>query len=240
MKRAPAPGGAEDAGHDRRHGGVADADQLVAGPGRVGERPEEVEHGRHAELLADRADEAHGRVEALGEAEPHAGLGTQRATPSGPSSMATPSASSTSAVPTDDDAARLPCLHTGTPHPAVMNEASVVTLMLARRSPPVPTRSTTTVSSWSGPAGRAPRRRPWPGPARSPPRPSRPWRAAGSGRRRPGPAWPRPRRRRRMVASSALGRARASGAARTSRPSSATRSGQVSPTTGPGRARRGR
>ena len=63
---------------------------------------------------------------------------TQRATPSGPISMATPSASSTSAVPTDDEAARLPCLHTGTPHPAVMNAASVVTLMLASRSPPVP------------------------------------------------------------------------------------------------------
>ena len=70
---------------------------------------------------------------------------TQRATPSGPSSMATPSASSTSAVPTDDEAARLPCLHTGTPHPAAMNAASVVTLMLASRSPPVPTRSTATV-----------------------------------------------------------------------------------------------
>jgi hypothetical protein len=65
--------------------------------------------------LADRADEAHGRVEALGEAEAHAGLGHAAATPSGPSSMATPSASSTSAVPTDDEAARLPCLQTGTP-----------------------------------------------------------------------------------------------------------------------------
>src|ERR1700683_3843049 len=69
---------------------------------------------------------------------------TQRATPSGPSSMATPRASSTSAVPTDDDAARLPCLHTGTPQPATMKAARVVTLMLARRSPPVPTSSTPT------------------------------------------------------------------------------------------------
>ena len=74
---------------------------------------------------------------------------TQRATPSGPISMATPSASSTSAVPTDDDAARLPCLHTGTPHPAVMKAASVVTLMLASRSPPVPTRSTTGPPAWT-------------------------------------------------------------------------------------------
>ena len=75
---------------------------------------------------------------------------THRATPSGPISMATPSASSTSAVPTDEEAARLPCLQTGTPQPAVMKAASVVTLMLASRSPPVPTRSTTTGSP-SGP-----------------------------------------------------------------------------------------
>src|SRR5580704_13579217 len=74
-------------------------------------------------------------------------LRTHSATPSGPISIATPSASSTSAVPTADDAERLPCLHTYTPQPAVMNDASVVTLMEARRSPPVPTRSTTTVSS---------------------------------------------------------------------------------------------
>ncbi len=72
---------------------------------------------------------------------------TQRATPSGPSSIATPSASSTSAVPTDDDAARLPCLQTGTPAPAVMKAASVVTLMLDNRSPPVPTRSTAASAS---------------------------------------------------------------------------------------------
>ena len=43
---------------------------------------------------------------------------THRATPSGVCSITTPSSSSTSAVPHFDDAARAPCLHTGTPAPA--------------------------------------------------------------------------------------------------------------------------
>ena len=66
----------------------------------------------------------------------------QRRTPSGDSSIATPSASSTSAVPHCDDAARAPCLHTGTPAAAVTIAAIVETLIECERSPPVPTMST--------------------------------------------------------------------------------------------------
>ena len=77
-----------------------------------------------------------------------------RVTPAGPRSTTTPSASSTSAVPTDDDAARLPCLHTVAPAPAAMQAAMVDTLILRSRSPPVPTTSsrspsTTTGSPWA-------------------------------------------------------------------------------------------
>ncbi len=74
-QRVPAPRRPEDARHDGRHGRIADPDQLTRGPCGVGQRPEEVEHGWHAELLADRPNETHRRVEALGETEPHAGRG---------------------------------------------------------------------------------------------------------------------------------------------------------------------
>jgi len=67
---------------------------------------------------------------------------THRATSAGASSIATPSASSTSAVPHLDDAARAPCLHTGTPTAAVIRAAMVETLIECDRSPPVPTMST--------------------------------------------------------------------------------------------------
>ena len=49
----------------------------------------------------------------------------QRATSSGPRSILTPSASRTSAPPLLDDAARLPCLATGTPHALTTSEDMV-------------------------------------------------------------------------------------------------------------------
>ena len=63
-------------------------------------------------------------------------------TPSGDSEIATPSSSRTSAVPHFDDAARAPCLHTGTPAAAVTMAAIVDTLIENEWSPPVPTMST--------------------------------------------------------------------------------------------------
>ncbi len=159
---------------------------------------------------------------------------TQRATPSGPISIATPSASSTSAVPTDEDAARLPCLHTGTPHPAVMKAARVVTLMLASRSPPVPTRSTVTAPSGPGPRGHGTaassmaRASPVTSSAVSP-------FACSSVRKAPicaGVASPRSTTPSASSASLALSDSRSDSRARMS--------GQLSPTTGPGPARPGR
>src|SRR3712207_8074838 len=50
---------------------------------------------------------------------------TQVATASAGRSMTTPSASRTSAAPEEDDAARLPCLATGTPVAAVTTAAIV-------------------------------------------------------------------------------------------------------------------
>src|SRR3954462_13695363 len=67
---------------------------------------------------------------------------TQRPTCSGLMSILTPSEESTSAAPERDDSARLPCLATGTPQPATMNEAQVETLTEPDPSPPVPTTST--------------------------------------------------------------------------------------------------
>src|SRR5438270_36955 len=60
----------------------------------------------------------------------------QRATPSGPRSMTTPSASSTSAEPALEEAARPPCLQTGTPAPATTSAAMVEMLMVPLRSAP--------------------------------------------------------------------------------------------------------
>ena len=71
----------------------------------------------------------------------------QRATEAGGRVISTPSASSTSADPVRDEAARPPCLHTGTPAPATIRAAMVETLMVPARSPPVPQVST---SRWQG------------------------------------------------------------------------------------------
>jgi ABC-type amino acid transport substrate-binding protein len=62
-------------------------------------------------------------------------------TPCGSSSIATPAASSRSAAPHFDDAALLPCLHTGTPAAATTSADIVDTLTVLLLSPPVPTMS---------------------------------------------------------------------------------------------------
>ncbi|GAY15655.1 hypothetical protein MSZK_23810 [Mycobacterium sp. shizuoka-1] len=59
--------------------------------------------------------------------------------------MRTPSASSMSAPPLLDDAARLPCLTTGTPAAATTIAAIVERFTVFARSPPVPTMSTVSV-----------------------------------------------------------------------------------------------
>ena len=67
---------------------------------------------------------------------------TQAATASGGRSIATPSSSSTSAAPHADDAARLPCLTTGTPAAAATTADIEEMLTVWAWSPPVPTTST--------------------------------------------------------------------------------------------------
>ncbi len=67
---------------------------------------------------------------------------TLRATSSGPRSIRTPSASRVSAPPDSEDAARLPCLITGTPQAATTMAAMVDRLTVLAPSPPVPTMST--------------------------------------------------------------------------------------------------
>ena len=90
------------------------------GPRRVRERPQEVEDRGHAELAPDRARVAHRRMEHRREHEPDAlRLPRHRSTPAASRSILTPSASSTSADPQWLEAARLPCLATGTPAPAI-------------------------------------------------------------------------------------------------------------------------
>ena len=70
--RAPLLQHADDGGG---HGRVVHPDHLARHPGRVGERADEVEQRRDAELGPHRTGVAHGRVEGAGEAEAHAGLG---------------------------------------------------------------------------------------------------------------------------------------------------------------------
>ena len=59
--------------------------------------------------------------------------------------MRTPSASRVSAPPDSEDAARLPCLTTGTPAAATTIAAMVDRLTVLTPSPPVPTTSTVSV-----------------------------------------------------------------------------------------------
>ena len=59
--------------------------------------------------------------------------------------MRTPSASRVSAPPDNDEAARFPCLTTGTPAAAVTIDAIVDKLTVFAPSPPVPTTSTVSV-----------------------------------------------------------------------------------------------
>ena len=59
--------------------------------------------------------------------------------------MRTPKASSMSAPPLCEDAARLPCLTTGTPAAATTIAAIVEMFTVLDRSPPVPTMSTVSV-----------------------------------------------------------------------------------------------
>src|SRR6266851_4823161 len=63
----------------------------------------------------------------------------QRRTIAMSASMLTPSALSTSAAPDLDEKARLPCLATGTPHPATTSAVAVEMLKVPEASPPVPT-----------------------------------------------------------------------------------------------------
>ena len=70
-----------------------------------------------------------------------------RVTPAGARSATAPSASSTSAAPTAEDEARPPCLQTLAPVAATTSAAIVETLMLRRRSPPVPQVSMSSVPS---------------------------------------------------------------------------------------------
>ena len=74
----------------------------------------------------------------------------QRSTPAASRSIFTSSASSTSAEPQWLEAARFPCLATGTPAPAVTIAATVEMLNVPLRSPPVPTMSTTGTDGSTG------------------------------------------------------------------------------------------
>ena len=136
--RRGCPASPSTSASDLRQGRVVHADDLVRGAGRVGQRAEQVEDGALAQLAA-RADRVfHGRVEARRKQEADADLVDAAATCSGVRSRLTPRAASTSALPQLDDAARLPCLATFRPAPAMTNAAVVEMLKVWAPSPPVP------------------------------------------------------------------------------------------------------
>ena len=70
----PGAVGAQDGGHFARHGGVAHADHLAAGPRRVGHGAEKVEDRADAELAPHWASVPHPRMKMGREAEAHARL----------------------------------------------------------------------------------------------------------------------------------------------------------------------
>ena len=85
-------------------------------PAGFDKRAEQVEDRAGAELDAHRRHVAHGGVVGLGEHEAETRVSSGSAAgPPGPRPSLTPRAASTSAVPDFDEAARLPCLATGTP-----------------------------------------------------------------------------------------------------------------------------
>ena len=124
------------------HPTVTHPDQLVAGPARVRQRAEKIERRGDAELATSRDYVTHGGVVAGGETETDPDLFDALATDAGGRAISTPSASRTSADPVREEAARPPCLHTGTPAPATIRAAIVETLIVPARSPPVPQVST--------------------------------------------------------------------------------------------------
>ena len=83
-------------------------------------------------------DPAHRRVVLAGEQEADAEVGERLLGGSPARSRSSPSASSVSAAPALDEAARLPCLATGTPQAATTSATAVETLSVWCPSPPVP------------------------------------------------------------------------------------------------------
>ena len=121
---------------------LGDADERALDQRRIGKGTEHVEDGPKAEGTTDRRRGSQVRGGSVGaNRNPMPASSTQARTTSSAGSSRTPSASSRSAEPTDDEAERLPCLATGTPHPATAKAAMVETFTLCSWSPPVPTMS---------------------------------------------------------------------------------------------------
>ena len=141
---ADAAAAREHLGEHRREPRVGAPDQArrAAGPGWSAGRARSSRSGTPSSRRGPDGV-PHRRVEHRREAEPDADLARRRRPrASGGRSMATPSASSTSAAPLADDAARLPCLTTGTPAAATTTAAIVEMFTVCAWSPPVPTTST--------------------------------------------------------------------------------------------------
>ncbi len=166
------PVGHQDTEHLLRHGGIAHTDDLQSRPGRVGQRPEEVEDRGHAELAAHGDGEAHGGMKARREAEPDARLLDAAGHTDGPE--------------VDDDTERLEDV--GRPGRRRRGAAPVLAHPRPRAGhhqggdgrhvdrPAAVTTGPARVDDVLGVVARAAARRgpAWPAPGRSSPRPSRP------------------------------------------------------------------
>ena len=116
--------------------------QLARDPGGRGQRSQQIEDGAPADLLARLADMASSPGDGSGRTgRPGRFLPAPAAAASGSRSIFTPRASSTSAAPLREEAERLPCLATGTPHAATTKETAVEIFRVPSPSPPVPHRS---------------------------------------------------------------------------------------------------
>ena len=181
--------------HPLGDGGVGDADQLPAHPAGVRHRSQQVEHGGDPDLLASRSGEAERRVVRRREAEPDAG--SLDAAQHAPLAATTPPRRALRARrrcrTSTTRRARRACRPARRP-PAVTIAAIVLTLIEWLRSPPVPTMSTATSRIASRERHRASTRRAPRRAAPTPPRATRPSRAAPPRTRSAAREWPRPDR----------------------------------------------
>ncbi|OOK67949.1 hypothetical protein BZL29_6657 [Mycobacterium kansasii] len=149
------PARGKDPGHHLGEVSERAADQPRPRPGRIRQRPKQIEHRGHADLAAHHRGVPVRRMELRREAKTNPDFLEAAHHLIGIQVDAHPERFQGVGSPDNDDAARLPCLTTGTPAAATTMAAIVDRLTVLIPSPPVPTTSTASSgTAWAG-IGRA-------------------------------------------------------------------------------------